>query len=412
MTLAEMANFICGKVNQTDAEDVTACKGFLTRRHELIWNAELWKDSLVEFRQTLDPDVADYTPASNYLPSKGVLLLPPIIQRVLGARTAERTMNAQRPEYYYRIDYDAFSKTGTPAEYILLPPCVWEWNTAQTIFAKRASAGDGESALSVDLLDSDGTGVTRSSVTLDEDYKEVGTSDRIDAISGAARSGSVVIGAPGLCTVLNQVTIGLTTFDVYFTPISPPGGSLSGFTVGATLATGEDAVLSPDLYFSYTFPNDPGALLSQEMEGATDFGGTIAITNGGLVITRADPSGVTMAATETNAKRRQRIRLIEIPTTEQTIRVLGKRICPTFSADNDEAAINGSDNLIIALGTSDMLQRERQYGKARELQEEAKVLMGELKKLEVVQQVHHHRIIPECGFGDDYFTGGRRGFHF
>lgn len=312
MTLSELATFICGKVNQSEPEDVLACKGFLTRRHDLIWQEALWKDSLVEYRQTLA--TTGYTITSNWLPAKGVLLLPKIVQRVIAARTAARALNAQRAEFYYRIDYDAFSKTGQAAEYILLPPCVWEFETAQTLAARFSTRSDGAAGvLTFDLLDADGTGVTRgTNLKAAGESADVGTSDRIDSLQKLATADSVAIGPVG-----------------------------------------------------------------------TDV--------------------ITLAAADTNAPKRQRVRLIEIPTTETVIRVLAKRSAPAFSADLDEPAISGMENCLIAFGQADMYERDETDPTAKLT--EAMALLDQLKKIETVQQAHNQRIIPQGGYGDDCYAG-------
>lgn len=402
-----MADFICGKVNQRETEDVAAAKTFLTRRHDLIWAEELWKDSLVEYRQTLDADVADYTVSSNYLPSKGVLLLPTIFQRVLAARTSTRKLNVQRSEYFYRIDYDSFSKTGEPADYLVLPACVWEWNTSQTILAKRDVA-DAASAIVADLLDSDGVGVTRVTKTLDEDYKEIGTSERIDALQGSVNE-DVVVGAPGAATLTNN---NLYTGLFYFSASAI--STVTGLTLAATLAVGESATVTPDANVAVSAdgvgaPEDTGAVT-----GGTNFGGTIeyvAAPFNQFNVTRATPSGVTLQAGVVNVPKRQRVRLIDIPTAEVAIRVLGKRYAPAFSSDNDEPGISGMENCLIAFGLGDMLERDESYSEASAKFEEAMELLKQLKRIEVAQQAHSLRVIPEGGYGDDYFECPR-GFNF
>lgn len=404
MRLSDMADFICRKINQVQTEDVTACKSFLTRRHEMIWHESLWKDSLLQFTQTLSP--TGYTTDSTWLPAKGVLLCPTIIDRVLAVRNDDRKMGVQRMEYYYRIDYDSFAKQGKPSEFVLLPAAVWEWETPQDIIAYRAQA-DNDKILSADLLDSDGIGVSRTSLTLNGTYTQLGTSERIDSVTGLARAQTVYLGAPGQCTVTNNVTMGLSTFDFYFVSEVPVGGSMSGYTKSGTLASGESAVMIPNSYIVYTPEDDPGILASSAVPGGSLFMGGIAL-GVEFTFTYDEPSGgVVLLPAATSAPRRQRIRLVEIPTEEVTLRILGKRICPQFDSDNDEPAINGVTNCLLAFGQSDMLQRERQYGKAQVVQQEAGALLDQLRKLEVVQQAHNISIQPSDGYVSEYqFNSG------
>lgn len=100
---------------------------------------------------------------------------------------------------------------------------------------------------------------------------------------------------------------------------------------------------------------------------------------------------------------RQRIRLVDIPSDSLTVRILGKRACPTFTNDLDVPALTGVDNCLLAFAHADMLERERQYGKAKlKVDNEALPLLEQLKANEAVQQAHNLRIIPENGYGDDY----------
>jgi len=405
MTLSEMADFICGKVNQRETEDVAAAKGFLTRRHDMIWAEETWKDSLVEYRQTLDADVADYTVASNYLPTKAVLLLPPIFQRVLAARTSTRKLNIQRPEYFYRIDFDSFSKTGEPADYILLPPCVWEYNTSQTILAKR-DAGDATTAIVADLLDSDGVGVTRVTKTLDEDYKVIGSSERIDALSGSVNA-AVSVGAPGAATLENANPVLEDPLGFGFSAPLPS----APLSLEYTIAYGSSATVTPNNYVSPVAITGAPIVDSGTVPGGANFGGTMSYSNAGWTFSRATPSGVTLQAGVVNVPKRQRIRLVEIPTAEVAIRVLGKRYAPSFTADNDEPGISGMENCLIAFALGDMLERDESYTEASAKFEEAMELLKQLKKIEVAQQAHNCRVIPESGYGDDFFETPR-GFNF
>lgn len=46
MILSDLASMICGTVGQTDDDSVAACKLYLQRRHEMIWNSRLWRDSI------------------------------------------------------------------------------------------------------------------------------------------------------------------------------------------------------------------------------------------------------------------------------------------------------------------------------------------------------------------------------
>jgi hypothetical protein len=419
MTKLEMANFICGKVNQTDPEDIEACKGFLSRRHEMLWQDQLWKDSLVEYRQTLDPVAANYTPASNYLPTKGVLLLPPGIERVLAVRDASRSIQVQRPEYFYRIDWDAFAQRGAAHDFMLLPACVWEWDSEVYPLALRTSAADSEVSISVDLIDADGVGVSRSSHTLAVEKRLLGFSSQLDVFSKSATDGAVRLAAinPDDAIVISGAgTAGVNgTYtraeeDVNGRPAYEKGDYRISWLLGNIFDPGDKwavydnppAPLSASRYYFSTDDVDVPQIVTTWQTGGVAVGDLPGPTF-------PEPASVLTVSAETiNAARRQRIRLVEIPDVALTIRVLGKRPAPDFSGDNDEPGLSGIANCLIAFSMGDMLQRERQYGKANALFSEAMQLLDQLKRVEVVQQAHNQRIIPDSGFGgEDYraFTG-------
>lgn len=53
VTLADLASLVCSKVGKTDAESLSVCKSFLRQRHEMIYHAGLWKDTVGVFEQTV-----------------------------------------------------------------------------------------------------------------------------------------------------------------------------------------------------------------------------------------------------------------------------------------------------------------------------------------------------------------------
>lgn len=396
MTLIDLANFICGKVNQTEAEDVLACKGFLERRFDLLWAAGLWKDSLVTYLQTLNP--TGYTLGSNWLPTKGILLLPPIIERVVAVRSDTRHLNVQRPEFYYRVDYDAFSKQGVPTDFVLQPPCVWEWDQTVRLFAWRGDLADVAVTVKADLLDTDLVGVTRDMVTLANQYENLlGSSDRCDAVLKPETSGVVNLRAASTLWTLTN-TSGVTA-DFY------TGTPANWFIRRATLANGASADVLPQSSIIAVVPSGspavPGDVLGQ---AAAPYGaatsGTVQFTGEDEFFIFTDSGASTaIAAAATNALVRQRIRLIQIPTASLTLRVLAKRSKPSFTDDLDSPGLTGVENCLLALAQGDMLQRERHYGKADQLYKEGGLLLNQLKDQEMVQMAHEQRIIPESGYG-------------
>lgn len=398
MNLNALANFICTKVNQSETEDIAACKTFLIRRAEMIWNAALWKNSLVSFEQTLS--ATGYAVTDTWLPTKGILLCPPLIDRVVAARISDRRLTVQRQEYYYNIDFDTFAKTGNATEFVLLPPCVWEFEAAQSVVASLANASDINTVLQVDTLDSDNIGVTRNAVTMANAAQSVGSSARIDAVEKNATTGLIRVGVASGITVVNNysgsmiftTTAGSVTVAAGATGVCPA-------TADVTVITYTDGFPFP-VEGTVSITGTVFGTLTIDDHGDPTYDGTAA---GSESITAV----ATLAATANAVLKRQRIRLLQIPPQNITIRVLGKRTMPTFSNDLDTPPIDGMENCLLAFAQADMLQRERQYGKARELQQEAIGLLDQLKDMEVVQQAHRVCITPGDGFVSEYqFNGG------
>lgn len=179
MTLLDIANFVCGLVNQTQAEDVTQCKGFVKQRFEMIWNDQLWKDSLVEYTQTLTS--VGYASTSTWLPTKQTLLLPVGIGKVIAARFDVSKLNVESSEVFYRIDFDSFASTGRPSSYRLLSPAVWELDVSTHVSMETNSVAAVN--CSVDSLSSDLVTPTRVSVALTASVGLTFTTTRIDAVS-------------------------------------------------------------------------------------------------------------------------------------------------------------------------------------------------------------------------------------
>lgn len=59
MTLSELADFVLNKVGTTDEDSLAIAKDFATRRHAMIWNQHLWRDSLRPLSRSHGPQVID-----------------------------------------------------------------------------------------------------------------------------------------------------------------------------------------------------------------------------------------------------------------------------------------------------------------------------------------------------------------
>jgi hypothetical protein len=388
MNLSELATPICAEVRQTDAASVAFCKLALTRWMRTIWNKALWKDSLVAFEQILSPD--DYAATSTWLPTKGVLLCPTIIDRVVAARLDSRRLMPQRQDFYYCIDYDTFAASGQATEFVLLPKCVWEFDTATAIKAIRNSIGDNAAVLSVETLNSDGIDIDSQSLTLVNTGTVIATTERVDSATKLATTGSVIVGTLAGITCVNNLNVSVTfTADTGGVVVLAAGASgvcpstNSTTMITATWISGSDfATFTGNTFGTATLNSDGDISYDSSALGSLSY-----------------TSVATIAATSQSASKRDRIRLLQIPVAETTIRVLGKRTMPTFENDLDVVPLTGAEGCLGAFAQASMLRRERQYGKAQAMLQEALSMLDLLIDNETVQQANHSIVMPASGFG-------------
>jgi hypothetical protein len=88
---------------------------------------------------------------------------------------------------------------------------------------------------------------------------------------------------------------------------------------------------------------------------------------------------------EVGTATQRQIRLYPTPAIDTTLFFYGKMVCPGLVADGDVSVIRNLDNVIIAYAYFDFLQRQRQYGKAKEKLAEAKELEANAWNLEQQQ---------------------------
>jgi hypothetical protein len=119
MTLVDLVSYVCSKTGQIETEDQAACRAFLSKRYELIYQSYLWKDALIGLDVTVDPDDENN--------AEGIVLLPEIIDRVVAVRTADQSVRIRGLEEYYRVDANEFINTGLPYSFVILSPIWFVW---------------------------------------------------------------------------------------------------------------------------------------------------------------------------------------------------------------------------------------------------------------------------------------------
>lgn len=142
MNIADLAALVCETVRKPDSDSLSACKNYLKQRDQMLWDGNLWRDSLVMLSTSLDPD-ATFDVANNPLvATNGVVLLPRLIQKVLAIRKTSGPVPVQVLERFFMDSLDAFNQTGEPVEFSLLSPVVlqlaeetffWAWTGGASV---------------------------------------------------------------------------------------------------------------------------------------------------------------------------------------------------------------------------------------------------------------------------------------
>jgi|TARA_R100001463_G_scaffold9938_6_gene29591 hypothetical protein len=111
MTKSDIATYVGQKVHSTDDDSISVFKTFVDRRYDMIWNAELWRESLGTYSTTVPSgtEIVDLTlemdfPVSAYWDEKEIT--PVDYQRV------------------FQINPALLDENGTPTDFIVLPKSV------------------------------------------------------------------------------------------------------------------------------------------------------------------------------------------------------------------------------------------------------------------------------------------------
>ena len=111
MTNSDIATYVGEKVHSTDDDSIAVFKTFVDRRYDMIWNAELWRESLGTYSTTVSSgtEIVDLTvdmdfPVAAYWDEKEIT--PVDYQRV------------------FQINPALLDENGTPTDFIVLPKSV------------------------------------------------------------------------------------------------------------------------------------------------------------------------------------------------------------------------------------------------------------------------------------------------
>jgi hypothetical protein len=104
MTRAELVDFVCEKVGKTDAYAKARCGKFLAVRYAMLWNVQLWADSLgmVTFNANANP-----------------VIMPWQFDRVVEIRSGGVRLNVTDQSTLFAYDPAIFEATGAPMQFVV-----------------------------------------------------------------------------------------------------------------------------------------------------------------------------------------------------------------------------------------------------------------------------------------------------
>lgn len=413
MTLSDLATFVCNTVNMSETSDVAACKSFLQRRFEMIWNDGLWKDSLCMFTASVSAAGSSLL-SSLWMPSRGTFVCPAFVDRVLAVRTDQRHLNVQRQEAYYRIDYDTFAKVGTPSEFVLLSPVVYEWDLPTSV-SIGSQAADNGAKVSLSYLDVDNLSPVVLATTLPVSPV---TTQAVTAFTKIATTQPVTLQqGTNVLVTLQNTDVAAPKRQRFQLLVRPDPGRAS--TV-ETLVTADAPTydFNGNVFYtnklsvgrSYRWAPGVNEISISPLSGVPYLtsGGTFIATDTTAVV--QGPAGQLFPQVSyTGALYAEGFSGVSNPI---NLRILVKSKPPQFVNDTDEPQLTNVENCLIAFAHADMLVRGRQYGKASAKAQEASSLLDQLKRIETLQQAHEQHLVPEVGYMDDWDLRGHQPLGF
>ena len=400
MNLETLVERACLESGYNDTDDVAAAEKFARHWDEHIWNYALWKDSLVTCDVSVPPD-------TNEDHAKGILFLPEVIDRVVAVRLASNQVVVRGQESYYRMDYDAFAATGTPCEFVILPPA---WFTAHLEAGGYVSFAGvaADAAATMRIIWENGSGRrTTSNTTIGSGLNLTAPSDDWITVLAAYKPASnsdvdfSKTSAEATDDPNTLIVSGTNYSDVNGTYVSTDGGlSYTNATSSATITYVPETPLwrldigewayqksgtSPIGLWSPANYSDPSPTV------AYDTATTVAVA--------------TFAAADTKAPSYSRIRLLPIPTTDMTVKVLGKAKYEPLDFDQQEPALRNCTNALLAFIRGSLKRRGGENAAAQMEFSEATALLKQVEQIEALQAANNSRFTPEDGFGPEHGIG-------
>lgn len=428
MNLSDLASYVTTKCQQLEVDDITACKQFISKRYELIFNSYLWKDALTMVDITVDP-TTDANAAA------GIVLLPPQIDRVVAVRNTANAIRVHALEEYFRNDWNRFADTNDLnglVEFSILNPI---WFTCRPTTSNYTEVHY-DAVYDIDYPEVPGFG--KSSITVPNGYYKV---TKVSANDGGILpdvisdypighveyayisentlllwgvQDAVVTAKIELCNIVGNVSNSSSTILVSSDSADDLPNGATPTTVKVTWRDTQNRYTTTStLPFTITPTDGIGFIEVESVFKNVSTGNVSLQLKTPLEETTISATVGTLLPSETKSVQYQRIRLFGKPVTSMVISVLGKKQFVPLDFDSEVPLIRNLDNCLIAFGSADLLQRARQYGKAAQQMQEGTILLQELAKLETMQAANNQRFIPEGGYGDPFFApSSNRGVWF
>lgn len=308
MTLSALATLVCSKVRKTDDASVAACKEFLRQRHEMIYDAALWKDTVGIWSDTLDYD----STLEQWFPE---FHCDYDIARVLGVRwRTNRDLVPTSIGTWMQLDPEFYEQTGEPVSFVELEASGVSFNipTAAGVTITSSSSEDVGVEVEVSGLDADGE-------------------EAFESVTITAGDASTVTEWQSVRAISKPVTVGVVTVEG------------TGDAPGRMRIPPHDTVSRCCVLRFNRLP----------------------------VANTADPFS-----------------------DQPELLIHAKRKLTSFVRDTDAPMIRGCDNALIALAQADMLERERQYGKAQAKVAEGQAMLTLMLEQERSQSAAVPQIVP------------------
>lgn len=143
MTLLEIATLAATRFGLTDENEIRLAKTLANARCRMIWEDQLWRDSLCSFAFTFDPATNGQTLTDNsVLAAQGLVLLPSVVDRVVALRRTDAEVPFSDEQQLFQADLDGFVQTGTPTQFQILPRCCGFNPRPTTVLSLAGSAPD------------------------------------------------------------------------------------------------------------------------------------------------------------------------------------------------------------------------------------------------------------------------------